>query len=100
MNISQVIKKALITEKTMALAKKGKYTFAVDKRADKTRVKRTIEALFPVEVKKVRLVNVKGKKKRVGRARRKIIKQSDWKKAILELKTGQKIDIFEEIKSR
>lgn len=98
MKINQVIKKALITEKTMALAREGKYTFVVDRRADKQAIKKTSESLFSVKVIKVRIINIKGKEKKVGRQRRQTIRKPDWKKAILELTPGQKIDIFEEIK--
>ena len=92
MNLHHIIKRPLITEKTMRLASEGKYTFVVDKKADKKLVKRAVEKFFEVEVKKVWLIKVRGKKKRSGRQRRKIIKRPDWKKAIVKTKEGQKID--------
>jgi len=95
MNLHNVIKKPHITEKAMALTNQDKYTFVVDKRADKKMVRRAVEDFFKVEVRKVWLIKVLGKSKRVGRQRRKLIKKSDWKKAIVQVKEGQKIDLFE-----
>jgi len=94
MDLSHIIKKPLITEKTMALAQEGKFTFVVDKKANKKSAKKAIEEFFKVEVKKVWMMKVLGKKKRSGKQRR-MIKKSDWKKAIVKLKEGQKIDLFE-----
>lgn len=96
MHLHQIIKKPLITEKTMILANEGKYTFRVDKRADKKIIKRAVENFFKVEVKKVWVIKVWGKRKKVGRQKKKTIKKSDWKKAIVLLKEGQKIDLFEQ----
>lgn len=100
MELSNVIKKPLITEKTMSLATQGKYTFCVDKKTNKGMVKKAIEEFFKVKVKKVWLSKVLGKTKRVGRRRRHLVKQSDWKKAIVQLKEGQKIDLFEEVSKK
>lgn len=95
MDLSQVIKKPLITEKTASLTAQNKYTFVVDKKANKETVKKAVEEFFKVDVKKVWLIKVLGKKKRVGRFRRKIIKKPDWKKAIVQLAKDQKIELFE-----
>lgn len=95
MDLSQVIKKPLITEKTASLTAQNKYTFVVDKKANKETVKKAVEEFFKVKVKKVWLIKVLGKKKTVGRFRRKIIKKPDWKKAIVQLAKDQKIDLFE-----
>ena len=84
----------------MSLTNEGKYTFKVDKRADKKMVKRAVEEFFKVEVKKVWLIKVWGKRKRAGRGKKRMIKKSDWKKAIVLLKEGQKIDIFEQTKKK
>ena len=94
MNLSYIIKKPLITEKTMALAQEGKFTFIIDKKANKKTAKKAIEKFFKVEVKKVWIIKVLGKKKRTGKKRR-IIKKPDYKKAIVKLAEGQKIDLFE-----
>lgn len=95
MELVHVIKKPLITEKTMSLANEDKYTFAVDKKADKKIVKRAVEEFLKVKVKKVWIMKVLGKIKRSGRLKRKLIKKSDWKKAIVQIKEGQKIDMFD-----
>ena len=98
MDLNRVIKKPVITEKSMILAERGKYTFAVDKKANKESVKKAIARFFSVEPLKVWIIKIKGKRKRTGRLRRTITKKPDWKKAIVQLKPGQKIEIFEETK--
>lgn len=93
MNIYQVIKKPLVTEKT-TLEKDAKniIAFEIDKDANKIEVKQAVEALFKVEVLEVNTVNMAGKKKRVGKN---IGKRSNWKKAYVTLKEGSKVDFFE-----
>lgn len=95
MDLVQIIKQPLITEKTTALASQGKFTFKVYKKADKKSVKKAIEKFFKVEVKKVWLVKSGSKKKRVGKARKREITIPSWKKAIVKLAPGQRIDLFE-----
>ncbi len=87
-----IIIKPIITEKTMNLLVENKYTFIVDKRANKTEIKNAIESIFNVKVEKVYTINVKGKPKRMGRS---VGKTPDRKKAIVALKPGQKIPLFE-----
>ena len=94
MNFPGVIKKPIITEKSMQEAIANRYTFEVVIQATKGQIKEDIQQLFGVEVVKVRTAKIAGDRKRVGRLRREI-KKSDGKKAIVELKKGQKIDIFE-----
>ena len=62
-----IIRKPVISERSMADAENKKYTFKVDVRANKTQVRDAIEEIFDVEVKKVNIMNVKGKEKRMGR---------------------------------
>lgn len=84
-----LIKRPLITEKTTILSEQNKYTFAVAEIANKASVKSAIEKIFEVKVKKVNVLNVKGKKKRFkGR----IGTQSDIKKAIVTLEKDNVID--------
>jgi large subunit ribosomal protein L23 len=84
----------LITEKSMANAGKGKYTFKVVNGADKASVKKEVEKRFNVNVIAVTTVIVKGKMKRSGKKR--LQKRTpDWKKAVVALKPEQKIDLFE-----
>ncbi|GLH65605.1 50S ribosomal protein L23 [Parageobacillus sp. G301] len=62
-----IIKRPIITENTMNLTAQKKYTFEVDVKANKTEVKEAVEKIFGVKVKKVNIMNYKGKFKRVGR---------------------------------
>ncbi len=86
-----IIIKPVITEKTMNLLVENKYTFIVDKRANKTEIKNAIESIFDVKVDKVYTMNVKGKPKRMGRS---VGRTPNRKKAIVALKPGQKIPLF------
>ncbi len=89
---SEIVKRPLITEKTMQLVEnQNKYTFEVDKRANKVQIKRAIQELFDVTVKNVNVINTKPKKKRVGRYEG---YKSAVTKAIVELGDEDKIEIF------
>jgi len=92
MDLREIIKRPVITEKSMAATAENKYTFMVDLRANRTQVKEAVEKLFKVEVEKVNTMIVPGKWKRMGKT---MGKTSDQKKAIVKLKEGQKIEIFE-----
>ncbi|QVK21423.1 50S ribosomal protein L23 [Mycoplasmatota bacterium] len=91
-SIYEVLKRPIITEKSMSLVEMGKYTFEVAQDANKIEIKDAVGKLFNVDVEKVNLINGKAKKKRVG-------KHSGYtakvKKAIVTIKKGQSIDIFE-----
>ncbi len=92
-NLREVIRRPLITERATKLQESGgKYSFEVDKRANKIDVKRAVELMFDVQVTKINTVSVRGKVKRLGRF---VGRRADWKKAIVTLATGQSIDIFE-----
>ena len=78
----------------MAEAEKGKYSFIVAQTAHKEDIKKAVEKNFSVNVISVMTIVVKGKRKRAGRNRQKVA-GSVLKKAIVELKTGQKISLFE-----
>jgi len=95
MQVRDVLKKPIITEKSILATALDNYTFKVDLSANKPQIKQAIEKLFKVKVVKVRTIKVKGKTKRAGARRNNIIKTSSWKKAIVTLKEGDKIDIFE-----
>ena len=89
----QIIKRPLITEKSTRQKEKGnQIAFVVDPRANKIQVRQAIEKLFKVKVKAVHTLNLKGKRKRMGRF---FGWQSDWKKAIVTLKEGERIEFFE-----
>jgi large subunit ribosomal protein L23 len=87
-----VIRRPLITEKNTALAAQNKYLFEVSKEANKIEVKRAVEEQFNVNVTSVNVLNVKGKIKRVGRNRG---RTRSWKKAIVTLVPGQRLDFIE-----
>ena len=90
-----VIKKPCLTEKGLGLQEiNNQVVMKVDQRANKIEIKDAVEKLFNVQVVKVRTANMHGKKKRVGRN---FGQQSDWKKAIVTLAEGSKIDFLEEI---
>lgn len=72
--------KPVITEKSMAQTTQNSYTFQVARRASKSQIKKAVEEKFKVEVVGIRTMNVK--------------KKTQWKKAIIELKKGQKIEGF------
>ncbi|ADI02976.1 MAG TPA: 50S ribosomal protein L23 [Syntrophothermus lipocalidus] len=87
-----IIVRPVITEKSMNLMAENKYTFIVDKQANKTEIRKAIEEIFHVKVDNVRTINVKGKKRRMGRFEG---YKPDRKKAIVTLKAGHKIPLFE-----
>lgn len=88
-----VIIKPIITEDTMDLAENKKYVFKVAKDANKTEVRKAIEEVFGVEVAKVNVSNVSGKKKRMGRT---MGTTSSYKKAIVTLTADSKeIELFQ-----
>ena len=88
-NYRDIIKAPIITEKSSALAANNVITFSVDTRANKTQIKQAIEKIFNVKVESVNTVNVKPKKKRVGRY---VGKTNKVKKAIVKLKEGSSIE--------
>ncbi len=87
-----ILKKPLVTEKSTSLLQDNKYTFEVDPRANKTEIKQAVQNIFKVKVEKVNTMRVKGKFKRV---RNILGKTSERKKAIVTLRKGDKIEIFE-----
>ncbi|MFP4113764.1 MAG: 50S ribosomal protein L23 [Spirochaetota bacterium] len=92
MDADQVIIEPLLTEKTNRMREEHMYAFRVDPRANKLQVKSAIETLFNVHPTDCRVVNVKGKPKRL-RYRKGYT--SGWKKAIVTLPPGESIGIFE-----
>jgi large subunit ribosomal protein L23 len=88
-----IIERPLLTEKSMDQSHHGKYTFRVSKDANKVEIRDAVHRIFKVDVVKVNTLNVKGKKRRVGRYKEG--HTADWKKAIVTLKAGQTITMFE-----
>jgi large subunit ribosomal protein L23 len=91
----KIILKPLVTEKSTDLrVKEDKYAFEVDLKANKPEIKKAIEELFKVNVVGVHTMIVHGKVKRMGRFEG---KRPNWKKAIVSLKKGEKIEFFETV---
>lgn len=93
MDLYRIIKRSLMTEKSVIVKDEfNKYVFEVDPRANKVEIGDAVEKLFKVKVLDVHVMNIAGKKKRVGRT---IGRKSDWKKAVITLAPGNRIDIHE-----
>jgi large subunit ribosomal protein L23 len=91
--VQKIIRRPLITEKsTRQKEENHQYVFEVERDANKIEIQAAVERLFKVKVLQIRTCNVLGKVKRLGR---KYGKRSDWKKAIVTLKEGDRIDFFE-----
>lgn len=100
LRMEQVIKRPLITEKNTILMERGQYCFVVDTSANKYQIREAVEQTFDVKVKAVNTMNVKPKKKSRSASRRggRIEGQeAGWKKAIVTLAEGDRIDIFEQV---
>jgi len=95
MDLTTVIEKPVITEKSIKEVAEHNYTFLVDKKANKNQIAKAIGKIFKVNVLNVRTIKLSGKTKRVGK-KGKVKKFSDKKKAIIKIKSDQKIDIFPE----
>ena len=91
MEARDIVIRPMITERSTQLMAEGKYTFAVDKRANKIQIAQAVTEIFKVKVLYVHTMNVKGKKKRVGRF---VGKRPDYKKAIVKLAAGESIELF------
>ncbi len=92
METYEVLRRPIVTEKTTVQGEEGRYTFEVDRRANKLQVKEAVEKAFGVEVVSVNIMNVPGKRRRWGRH---VTHTSSWKKATVKLKEGQRIEFFE-----
>ena len=92
MHLYEVLRRPLITEKNAMLQAQGKYVFEIAREANKQQIREAVEKAFKVNVLAVNVMTVPGKTRRVGR--RQVLTQS-WKKAIVTLKPGDKIELFE-----
>jgi large subunit ribosomal protein L23 len=89
----QILKRPLVTEKsTTEKEAHNKLFFEVDRRANKIEIKDAVERIFKVNVLDVATMTVRGKKKRAGRF---FTKHPDWKKAMVTIKAGQRVEFFE-----
>ncbi len=88
-----IIRRPLITEKVTRLQEElNQYVFEVDPRSNKIEIKRAVEERFNVRVTKVRTINIRGKVKTLGRFSG---RRPNWKKAVITLFKGDKIELFE-----
>ena len=92
MHLYEVLRRPLITEKGAGLQEQNKYAFEVARSANKRQIKQAVEKAFSVKVTAVNVITVHGKTRRM---RRKPVITPDWKKAIVTLGPGDKIEIFE-----
>ncbi len=93
MDLYEVIKRPLVTEKgTKQKELANQIAFEIDRRANKILVRNAVENIFKVKVVDVKVMNSKGKKRRIGRN---VGKRPDWKKAIVRLAPGENIEFFE-----
>lgn len=91
MELYDVLLRPLITEKNTMLGAQNKYTFEVALAANKPMIRRAVETLFKVDVTDVNVSRVRGKLRRVGKSRG---MTRHWKKAVVTLKPGQRIEAF------
>ncbi len=92
MHVYEVLLRPVVTEKNTMLLAQGKYTFDVRQEANKPQIKEAVEKAFKVNVVSVNVINVPGKMRRTGRRR---AMSPPWKKAVVTLEPGQKIELFE-----
>lgn len=92
MDTRNVLIRPVVSEKSYALIAEGKYTFRVDDRAHKTQIAHAVEEAFGVDVAGVRTAKVRAKPKRRGLTKG---QTRAWKKAIVQLAPGERIELFE-----
>ncbi len=88
----EVLRRPLITEKNTELQIQGKYVFEVARESNKPQIKQAVEKAFDVTVTTVNVMNIHGEVRRVGRRQ---VSTRSWKKAIVTLQPGDKIELFE-----
>ena len=93
-DLTRVIVRPVVTEKTTDMGESHKYVFEVATAANKNEIKQAVERFFGVKVVDVRTMNVKGKPKRLGRYEG---MRPGWKKAIVTVGDGDKIDLFDTV---
>ena len=92
MHLYEVLRRPLITEKYSLAQAQGKYAFEIASGASKAQVKEAVQKAFKVDVTAVNVMTVRGKSRRLGK---RILPAKPWKKAIVSLKPGDKIELFE-----
>lgn len=92
MEARDILIRPIVTEKSTALMEQGKYAFRVPLAATKIQIRQAVEQIFKVKVQAVNTMRYEGKLKRMGRTQG---RRSDWKKAVVTLKPGEAIELFE-----
>ncbi len=92
MNVYQVLKRPILTEKTDFQRDEGQYVFEVSRQANKLQIKEAVETIFDVEVVAVNTMTMKPKRRRLGR--KMITTRPPWKKAVVMLAPGERIQEF------
>ncbi len=92
MNVYQVLKRPILTEKSDLQRDNNQYVFEVDRRANKHQIKEAVETIFDVRVVAVNTMNMKPRKRRVGR--KEVITRPAWKRAVVTLAPGERIQEF------
>jgi len=103
MHLYEVLKRPLVTEKVTLLGElpQKQYAFEVDVRANKLQIKQAVEQIFDVTVADVRVMNVAAHRRRnprsraMGKKAKQVVRKPVWKKAIIKLAEGQRLDLFE-----
>jgi large subunit ribosomal protein L23 len=90
----EILRRPVITEKSTMLGEGGQYVFEVAQTANKIEIKRAVEVIFKVNVEAVNVSHVRGKMRRMGRSTG---MTASWKKAVVTLRQGQKIELFQGI---
>lgn len=94
MHLYEVLRRPLVTEKNAILQMEGKYAFEVASGATKPQIKQAVETAFRVTVTGVNVMTVPGKERRVGRRH---VRTPSWRKAIVTLEPGDKIELFDNV---
>ena len=92
MNSYEVLRRPVITEKSTFLGEQGQYIFEVAREANKIEIKKAVQEVFRVHVRAVNIIHVAGKMRRFGRSQG---RSAAWKKAIVSLQSGDRIELFE-----
>lgn len=92
MNAHEIIRRPVVTEKSMAGVREGCYVFEVSLRANKVEIRKAVEEIWSVRVARVNTMICHGKRRRVGRSEG---RRPDWKKAVVRLRAGESIAFFE-----
>ncbi len=95
--VQNILLKPLITEKASFLGQYNQYIFEIAKKANKIEVAKAFESVYKIKPASINIIKVKGKKVRYGRSSG---RTKNWKKAIITLKPGEKIEVYEGVKEK